>query len=163
LNERARARRRHPLLAYILRRTAVGVLLVGLTSFLVFVATIVLPGDPARRSLGRYATPENVAALRHQLGLDKPLVQQYINWLSRLLQGYFGHSITGARGPVSTLIWGRIENSLTLAAVAFAILTLLALVLGMWAGVRAGQAADQIISGSTLALIALPDFVVGSA
>jgi peptide/nickel transport system permease protein len=154
---------RHPLLSYALRRAAIGALIILLTSFLVFVVTTVLPGDPAQRILGRYASPENVAALRHQLGLDRPFLHQYVAWLGDLVHGDFGHSITGAREPVSTLVWGRIQNSLTLAAVAFAVLIPLAIALGVWAGIRAGRAADQFVSGSTLALIALPDFVVGSS
>jgi peptide/nickel transport system permease protein len=154
---------RHPLLSYALRRAAIGALIILLTSFLVFVVTTVLPGDPAQKILGRYASPENVAALRHQLGLDRPFLHQYVAWLGDLVHGDFGHSIAGAREPVSTLVWGRIQNSLTLAAVAFAVLIPLAIALGVWAGIRAGRAADQFVSGSTLALIALPDFVVGSS
>jgi peptide/nickel transport system permease protein len=148
---------------YAAQRTALGVLTIAISSFVVFVVTTVLPGDPAQRILGRYASPQNVKALRHQLGLDKPFLQQYATWLRDLLHGNFGHSIVGAQQPVSTLIWGRIENSAILAAVAIAVLLPLAVALGVWAGVRAGHAADHIVSGTTLGLIALPDFVVGSA
>jgi peptide/nickel transport system permease protein len=156
-------RARHPLLAFVLRRVAVGVGLVLLSSFLVFTATEVLPGDPARKVLGRYASPENLRALRHQLGLDQPFLVRYLHWLNDLLHGDFGHSLTGAQQPVSTLIGGPIGNTLTLAAVALLAMIPIAVVLGVWAGVRAGRPTDHVVSSVTLGFIALPDFVVGSS
>ena len=77
---------------YILKRliSAVPVLL-GI-SVIVFAIMALIPGDPATAILGSYATPENVAALNEDLGLDKPLVQQYFIWLGNMLQGDFGRS-----------------------------------------------------------------------
>ena len=78
--------------AYVLRRlVAVVPVLLGLT-VIVFLIMTLIPGDPATAILGSYATPENVDRLNKQLGLDKPLVQQYFIWLGNLLQGDFGRS-----------------------------------------------------------------------
>jgi peptide/nickel transport system permease protein len=155
-------RGRHPLAAFVAVRIAVGLLLVLVSSMLVFAATQILPGDPASKILGRFATPENVAALRAQLGLDQPVVERYVNWLGDFATGDFGRSVTGAKAPISELIGDRLLNSLTLAAVAMLIMIPLAIVLGVWAARRAGRPADHVISNVTLGFIALPDFVVGS-
>jgi peptide/nickel transport system permease protein len=80
-----------------------------------------------------------------------------------LIRGDFGSSLTGAHDPVSTLIGGPIENTVTLALVALLAMIPIAIVLGVWAGVRAGRAPDHVVSGLTLGFIALPDFVVGSS
>jgi peptide/nickel transport system permease protein len=154
---------RHPLLAFVARRVLVGAGLVLLSSFLVFTATEVLPGDPARKILGHYASPENVRALRHQLALDEPFVERYFHWLGDLLRGDFGSSVTGAHAPVSSLIGGPIANTVTLALAALLVMIPIAIALGVWAGVRAGRTPDHVVSGLTLGFIALPDFVVGSS
>jgi peptide/nickel transport system permease protein len=163
LRRRGGLRGRHPVLAYAATRVAVGLLLVLLSSILVFAATQVLPGDPASKILGKYATPENVAALRQQLGLDAPVTTRYVRWLGDFLTGDFGTSVTGARSPVSSLIGGPLMNTMTLALVAMVIMVPLALALGVWAGRRAGRPADHVISNVTLGFIALPDFVLGTA
>jgi peptide/nickel transport system permease protein len=154
---------RHPLLRFVLRRLAVGVVLVFLSSVLVFAATEILPGDPARKILGKYGTRDNVAALREELGLDKPIPERYGNWVGGLVQGDLGTSITGSRAPVSELVSNRIRNTVTLAFVAMILMTPLAIALGVWAGIRAGRSSDHAISGITLGFIALPDFVIGTA
>lgn len=148
---------------YAAKRVAIGLLLVLISSMLVFVATQVLPGDPASKLLGKYATPENVAAVRAQLGLDKPLVTRYLQWLGDLLHGDLGASVTGARLPISQLIGDRLVNTFTLAAIAMLVMVPLSVALGVWAARRAGRTTDHVISNVTLGFIALPDFVVGSA
>ena len=140
-----------------------GIVLIFLSSVFVFVATEILPGDPAQKVLGRYGTRENVAALREELGLDRPAAERYLSWVGDMLQGDLGRSITGSRAPVSELVSNRITNTATLALVALIFMTPLAIALGIWAGIRAGRPVDHAISGVTLGFIALPDFVVGSA
>ena len=152
---------RHPLAAFAVKRIAIGLLLVLVSSMLVFAATQILPGDPASKILGKYATPENVAALRTQLGLDKPVVERYVDWLGGFVTGDFGRSVTGAKAPISQLIGDRLLNTLTLAGVAMLIMIPVAIVLGVWAARRAGRGVDHVISNVTLGFIALPDFVVG--
>jgi peptide/nickel transport system permease protein len=152
----------HPLVALVINRVLVGLGLILVSTFLVFVATELLPGDPARKVLGKYGTPEAVASLRQQLGLDDPLLQRYVEWLWNAVHGDLGTSITGAQAPVTDIIIGRMQNTIVLALVGMVVLVPIALLLGVWAGIRAGRPADHAISTTTLGFIALPDFVVGS-
>lgn len=151
----------HPLVYYALRRILVGVLLVAIVSVLVFVGTQVLPGDAATAILGRQATPEAIAAVRAELGLDRSLPAQYLDWLGGFVSGDLGESFS-AREPVSTYISTRAENSLTLALICLAIMLPLSLWLGTVAALRQGRATDHAISGFTLAAISVPEFVSGS-
>jgi peptide/nickel transport system permease protein len=150
------------LLALVTSRVLVGIVLNLVSTLLVFVATELLPGDPARKVLGRYATPEAVASMRQQLGLDDPLLRRYAEWLWNAVHGDLGTSITGAQAPVTDLIIGRMENTIVLALVSMVALVPIALLLGVWAGIRAGRPVDHAISTTTLGFVALPDFVVGS-
>ncbi|MFO7919974.1 MAG: ABC transporter permease, partial [Nioella sp.] len=103
---------------YILRRliSAIPVLL-GI-SVIVFAIMAMIPGDPALAILGSYATPENVAELNRDLGLDKPLVQRYFIWLGNLLQGDLGRSFNLNR-PVLDEVLERFNATLILAGTAF--------------------------------------------
>lgn len=138
---------------------AAGLLLV--TSVLVFWGTQILPGDAASAALGRSATPEAVAELRAELGLDRPAVSQYLDWLHGLATGDLGTSLS-SREPVTTVIGDRMSNSLMLAAITLAVLVPLALLLGILSGVRRGTRFDHAVSGATLTLIAVPEFVTGT-
>ena len=155
-------RARHPLLAFIIRRALLGLLLLWLVTVLVFVATAVVPGDPVGRILGRFANAQNTAALREQFGLDRPPVERYFSWLGGLLHGDLGNSMTRSNTPINSLIGERLRNSLLLALITMAILVPLSVGLGVWAGLRANRPADRVISGVTLTLVAVPDFVVGA-
>ena len=88
---------------FILRRLLLGIVVLILVSILVFLATQALPGDPARAILGRSATPASLAALRRQLHLDQPVIEQYWTWVTGLLHGNLGTSLE-AQEPVSTLL-----------------------------------------------------------
>src|ERR1700736_2226086 len=99
----ATARRRHPLVAYAVRRSAVAVLLLALVSVLIFAATQVLPGDAADQILGRSASAAQKAQLRHQLGLDRPVPAQYASWIGGGLHGDLGRSLA-SHDPVTAFI-----------------------------------------------------------
>ena len=103
-------RRRGPslLVRLVLRRLLVSVVVLWVVSVLVFLATLLLPGDPARAILGQQATPERVAALSQQLGLDQPVVLRYLDWLGGVLTGDLGYS-AATQGPVSELLAGTRE------------------------------------------------------
>jgi peptide/nickel transport system permease protein len=146
----------------ILRRLLVSVLVLWVVSLLVFVATLLLPGDPARAILGQQATPERVAALQHQLHLDLPVWQRYLDWLGGLFTGDLGTS-TSTQGPVTALLGDRISASLVLLVVAAVLATPLGLGLGTWSSIRRDRAADQVVSGVSLVIAALPEFVIGVA
>ena len=156
-----RLRTSHPLLAFVLRRLGAGVVTLVALSALIFAATQVLPGDVARAVLGRTAPPSAVAAMRRELGLNRPILDQYATWANGAAHGNLGHSL-GTGLPVTTVIDSRIGNSATLAILTFVLMVPLAIGFGVWSGVRHGGIADNAVGGTTLALIALPEFVVGT-
>ncbi|OLM18435.1 Dipeptide transport system permease protein DppB [Pseudonocardia sp. Ae707_Ps1] len=144
----------------ILRRLLVSVLVLFVVSVLIFGATLLLPGDPARAILGQQATPERIAALTEQLGLDRPAWERYFSWLGGILTGDLGFS-AATQGPVGELLGGRIAASALLLVVTAVISTPIALALGAWAAVRRGTRTDSGVSGFSLVLAALPEFVIG--
>jgi peptide/nickel transport system permease protein len=156
----AELRRRHPVLTMVARRIASGAVLLWVISVLIFAGTEILPGNAAYAVLGRNAAPTALAAVRQQLGLDRPAYQRYADWLSGIFHGNLGHSLT-APETVSAFISGRFGNTLILAACAMIIMLPLSLGLGILAGMRPGGRLDHLISQPSLALIAFPDFVVG--
>jgi peptide/nickel transport system permease protein len=145
---------------FILRRLLLGVLVLILVSILVFLATQALPGDPARAILGRQATPVSLAALRRQLHLDRPVIDQYWTWVTGLLHGNLGISLA-AQEPVTTLLSPRLVNSGVLVALAAVLSIPLSIAIGAWAALKREKVFDQTSSNLLLALAALPEFVVG--
>lgn len=145
----------------IARRVAVTVLLLWVVSLLVFAATQVLPGDTASAILGKTATPESLAQLRAQLGLNEPVTTQYLDWLGGLLHGDLGRSLA-AGIPVGDLIGDRVGATLTLAGVTLVLLVPLALLLGVLSGMKRDGKLDQVVSWVTLAGVAVPEFVTGT-
>jgi peptide/nickel transport system permease protein len=160
------ARPRGTVLGFLLRRIAAGLATLLVVSVLVFVGTEVLPGDAAGAVLGRTASPEQLAEMRELMGLDEPLAQRYLDWLGGLLTGDLGNSAAGYAAGGEVPIWdeirGKIGNSLVLAAITTALMVPLALALGVFAAVRAGRPADHAISIGSLAVISLPEFIIGS-
>ena len=148
------------MLRMITRRLVASIIVLWLVSLLVFIATLLLPGDPARAILGQSATPERLAALREQLNLDQPAWQQYVHWLGGLFHGDLGIS-AATQASVNTLLADRVVASLLLMVLAAVISLPLALLIGTWSAMRRDRAADHTISGVTLVLAALPEFVVG--
>ena len=148
------------MLSMILKRLAVSVLVLLAVSFVVFVFTLLLPGDPAQAILGQQATPERLEALRSQLGLDQPWWQRYLDWLGGILTGDLGVS-AATGGSISALLGERIVNSLVLMAIAAVIAVPLGLALGTWAALRRGRASDTALNTGSMILASLPEFVVG--
>jgi peptide/nickel transport system permease protein len=131
-----------------------------LVSVVVFAATQALPSDPARAILGRTATPASLKALREQLHLDQPVLQQYWNWVTGLLHGDLGISLA-AREPVSTYLHDRLINSAFLVIVSGLISIPISIAIGAYAALRRDRTFDVASSLGTLALAALPEFVIG--
>lgn len=144
----------------VMGRVFAGVALLWVISVLIFAGTEILPGDAAYAVLGRNASPTALAAVRQELGLDRPATQRYWTWLSGVAQGNLGRSLT-ADESVSAFMSARLGNSSILAAVAMAVMLPLSLVLGILAGLRPGGRLDNLISQPSLAIIAFPDFVIG--
>jgi peptide/nickel transport system permease protein len=145
---------------FVLRRILLGLLTLFLISVIVFAATQALPSDPARAILGRNATPDALVALRKQLHLDRPVVEQYVTWLKGFVTGDLGQSLA-ANEPVSALLGKRLENSGFLVLLAAVISIPLSLVLGAVSARRRDTLFDHASSVLMLALAALPEFVVG--
>ena len=150
----------HPIVRLLSQRIALGLLLILATSALIFAGTQILPGDVAQSILGQSATPEALANLREQLGLNEPAFNRYFDWLFGALQGDLGTALTNGKDIASSMA-GRLGNTLFLAFWAAIIAVPLALVLGLVAARYAGRWPDKLISGVTLATISLPEFVVG--
>jgi len=144
---------------FILRRLLLGVLVLILVSILVFLATQALPGDPARAILGRQANPASLAALRRQLHLDRPVIDQYWTWVTGLLHGNLGISLA-AQEPVTTLLRPRLVNSAVLVALAAVLSIPLSIAIGAYAALKREKVFDQTSSNLLLAMAALPEFVV---
>ena len=145
---------------YVLKRVlAVVPVLLGLT-VIVFAIMALIPGDPAIAILGSYATPENVARLNRDLGLDKPLVQQYFIWLENLLHGDFGRSYSLNR-PVLDEVWERFSATLILAGAALVLCTLWGLLIGIWTAARQYGWTDRILTFMVLIGISVPSFWLG--
>lgn len=144
----------------IVRRLLISLIILVIVSLLVFFATLLLPGDPARAILGQSATPERLHALREQMHLDEPFWQRYVKWFGGLFVGQFGtSSATGA--SVGSLLSGRIVNSLVLMVVAAVIAIPLGTAIGTYSAIRRNRAGDHVATGVSLVLAALPEFVVG--
>ena len=145
---------------YILFRAAASVpVLIGIT-IIVFVILSLIPGDPATAILGSYATPENVARLNAQLGLDRPLIQRYFIWLGNLLQGDLGRSFSLNR-PVIDEILERFNATLILSGLAFVMCSVLGILAGVISATRQYGLADKLITFSVLVGISVPSFFLG--
>jgi peptide/nickel transport system permease protein len=144
-----------------------GIATLFVVSTLAFAGTELLPGDVATAVLGKNATPGQVTELRHVMRLDRSPVTRYFEWLGGLLTGNLGTSAAAfAQGTTTSTIWrqirDKIANSLILGAIVAALMVPFSLLLGVIAAVQAGRPADHAISISSLAIISLPEFIVGS-
>ena len=147
-------RTRHPVLRFLGRRVATGLLTLLVVSILVFLATNALPGNVAEVVLGRHGSPELVASLDKQLGLDRPLPARYASWIGGLVHGDLGQSAVelangATSAPVSKVIGAPLVNSAVLALGTIVILIPLSLVVGVLAAVRAGKVGDYAVSYSS--------------
>jgi peptide/nickel transport system permease protein len=133
---------------------------VFLVSVATFMMTELLPGDPAVAILGENATPERVAIVREQLGLDKPLVERYVDWASDALHGDLGRSLISNQ-PVTEAFKERLPVTLQLAIMAQVIALMLAIPFGAWSAWRAGSRFDRSTSTINFAIVGLPPFLLG--
>lgn len=148
------------MLRIISTRLAQGLLTLLLASIIIFAATEILPGDVAEAILGQSRTEEALAALREEMGLNRPAIVRYFDWLGGMVQGDLGTSLATKR-PVADMIESRMWNTLRLALLAAAISVPLSVALGLWSAMRAGGRVDKTLAMTTLALIAVPEFFIG--
>ncbi|MGC4940730.1 ABC transporter permease [Kribbella sp. DT2] len=144
---------------YAAQRAALAVLQLAVLSVLVFVLTSLLPGDAADLRFTETLTPEQVASLRAQLGLDQPAVERFGHWLGNVLSGDLGTSLISG-GPVLDIVKASVGASLVLTVATLAVVVPVAVALGILMGTRENGRLDRTITSITLALSAIPDFVI---
>ncbi len=150
----------HLIVKLIAQRLALGLLLLFAASILIFVGTSILPGDVAQSILGQSATPEALANLRRELGMNDPAMTRYFAWLGGVLQGDLGTALTNGR-DIAESLGGRLKNTLFLAFWAAAISVPLAIFLGLLAVRYKDRWPDKLISAVTLTTISIPEFMIG--
>lgn len=143
----------------VAQRLVLGMLTLFLISLLIFGAAELLPGDFAEAILGQAATPETIAAIRAEYGLDRPFQIRYVEWLSGAVQGEFGRSLGSGR-EVSELIGQRLGNTLFLALYAACIAVPLSLTLGILAALYRNSVFDRSVNAVALTSISFPEFFV---
>ncbi|MFJ6080086.1 ABC transporter permease [Streptomyces sp. NPDC092369] len=149
------------MLSFTLRRLASAVGTLFLSSVLVFLAVQALPGDVATQILGKDATPDAVAALRDQLGLDRPAWERYFDWIKGALHGDFGASLVSGKG-VGGEVAMYLGNSALIALVTVLFAVTGSLVLGILAGLYRDRWPDHVISTVSLIGMSVPEFVVAT-
>lgn len=150
----------HSVMFLLIKRMALGLVLLLAISALIFLGTEMLPGDVAQSILGQTATPEALANLRAEMGLDRPALERYFSWLGGILQGDLGTSLSSG-SDIGEMIGDRLANTLFLAFFAALISIPLAILLGMLAVHYRNGFVDKMISMSTLTAISLPEFFIG--
>ena len=147
-------------LRYLCKRVLSTIPVLFLVSLVVFSMIHLTPGSPARAMLGPEASDEQVAALEEVMGLNDPLPVQYVNWISDLLHGDLGTSVSDNE-PVLSMIVSHIGPTISVTIFALIIDLIVALPLGILAARKKGAAADQLVSVVSLFGVSLPDFLLG--
>ena len=148
------------MLRFIVNRLGSMAVTMLVISILVFFIAEVVPVDPARNALGRYATEDSVQELREKMGLGRPVIVRYADWITGILRGDFGTSIHSQR-PVGQLVWARLKRTLALAALGFAFMMPTGLLLGSIAGINEGKPIDRILSVMGGIFVSIPTFAGG--
>ncbi|WP_088185312.1 ABC transporter permease [Sphingobium sp. Z007] len=143
------------------KRFASSLLTLLLVSVTIFVIAQLLPGDAAQEALGQSATAEQIAALRHEMGLDRPAYARYGSWLTGMVSGDPGQSMV-ANMPVAEVISSRLPNSLLLAALTALVAVPVALAIGIGSAMNRGGRIDRALNIATLSMVAVPEFLVAT-
>ncbi len=149
----------NPLFSMVVKRCVGSLATIFVVSLIIFTGVELLPGDTAEAVLGQTATPESVAAFRHELKLDLPPHIRYLSWLGDFVRGDLGNSLSNGR-PVADLIGWRFQNTLLLALTTAVVTVPMAILLGMVAAFYRNTFFDKLISTVTLSFISFPEFFV---
>jgi ABC-type dipeptide/oligopeptide/nickel transport system permease component len=144
---------------YAAKKLGLMLLTMLIVSFLAFLAFQIIPGDPTNTLLGSEATPERVAALRSELGLDRPFFVRYFDWIVNFVQGDFGKSYSYSM-PVADMLRGKLAVTLLLAAISFLMTVLVSIPVGILCADRGGWL-DRIVTVLGQATMAVPPFFIG--
>ena len=145
---------------YVTKRILATLPVMGVVAVIVFLLLRLSPGDPAAIIAGDDATSEDIAKIREHLGLDRPLLTQFVRWLGQLATGDFGNSIYLER-PVLGLIMERVEPTLALSVTTIIFAVVLAVPIGVLAAWRAGTWIDQTIMALSVLAFSVPVFLIG--
>lgn len=145
---------------YIGKKLVTMVVTILIISFLVFFAFDMIPGDAALASLGTDATPERIEALREQMGLNRPLLQRYADWLFSFVRGDFGTSYK-YNMPVLDMIADKFPITVMMAMISFVMIVVVSLPLGIYTVKHQGKWIDRVITVVNQILMAIPHFFMG--
>ncbi len=145
----------------VIHRLLIGVATLIVVSILVFAGTNILPGDVAQIILGQSATPETLAALRAELGLDQPAYMRYLGWVGDMFSGDLGTSKAGG-AAIADMIGGRLGNTMFLAGIVAVISIPISVALGLIAAMHPGTMLDRILTFGTLSTISVPEFFIAT-
>ncbi|HEV3102471.1 MAG TPA: ABC transporter permease [Candidatus Dormibacteraeota bacterium] len=148
------------MLSYILRRLAATIPVMFIVAIFVFLMLRLTPGDPAAIIAGDNANADQVALIRSRLGLDQPILSQFLIWLGNILRGDFGESFFFKK-TVAELILGRLEPTLALSLCTITIAVVVAVPLGVLAAYKQGTWIDSIVMGFSVLGFSVPVFVIG--
>ncbi len=148
------------MLSFLVKRLGQAVIILWGVTVITFMLSFMVPADPVRMIAGRSATAQTVESIRHQLGLDKPLPEQYLRYVVRLVQGDMGRSYV-QKTEVAELIWSRLPATLLLMAGAIFFELLIGLPAGLFAATRRGAKADRAVMILSFVGVSAPQFVVG--
>src|ERR687885_1342679 len=146
------------MIRFLVQRLGLSIITLFLLSVIVFTTVQLMPGDVGRNILGGFADQHSVDLLNHQLGVDKPIVTQYLDWVGRSFRGDLGKSLE-YQVPVSNLLGPSLVNSLKLAALAFVLVVPLSILGGVFAALKQGRIGDRAVTIAGLSLTAVPEFV----
>lgn len=150
----------HPIRSLVLTRIGWGAFSVLVVSVIVYASTLVLPGDAAQAILGQQATPDRLALLREQLGLDKSAWAGFVDWFTGVFRGDLGTSLS-TRQPVTELLGPKLLNSAALILVAAAVSIAIGVTLGALSASRRDGLLDHVLTIVSLVASALPEYIVG--
>ncbi|MPZ96064.1 MAG: ABC transporter permease, partial [Propionibacteriales bacterium] len=150
--------------AYIVRRIAINLLVLWIISLILFTVVQAAPGDPIRMMIPpselNTGTEEFIAMRRHELGLDRPILVQYVSWLGNAVTGDLGSSFANGRA-VSALIYERIGATILLMGLGLLISISIAIPLGVWSAAKKNSAVDYVASVVSLSAVCIPPFFLG--
>lgn len=148
------------ILGLVGKRLGLGLVILFVISIIIFFMILLLPGDPAQAVLGQGATEDNLAALRKEMGLDKPAIVRYLGWLAGAVTLDFGNSIV-SKAPVIEMIAERFKSTLFLASYAAVIAVPVAIFLGILVALLRNSIFDRVANVATLTSISSPEFFLG--
>ena len=146
---------------YYIKKIITLIISLLLTSLVVFIAFSVIPGDAAATKLGTNATAEQIEALREEMGLNDPVIVQYFNWIKGAVTGDFGESLMYSGTTVNSLLASRLPNTALLSLLAFLMIVIFSIPIGIFSAKRKGAAARGSITVITQITMGIPSFFLG--